>query len=159
MGNGKYFWDVNESISFLFLVPVMRLSQKLDLFRQIYFDPSFSFSFLVLLPTPASPREDRRPRGSCCCSNLSSPELTETIRFLFSAISEKNLLHSGLSSTAAVLVLTGLKFQLSNEVNRGIQRTPSGYQRTLRFPCDPFVDEHEIASYKRRLIFLNQTVS
>ena len=54
MGNGKYFWDVNESISFLFLVPVVRLSQKLDLFRQIYFDPSFLFSFLVLLPTLSS---------------------------------------------------------------------------------------------------------
>ena len=59
MGNGKYFWDVNESISFLFLVPVVRLSQ--NLFRQIYFDPSFLFSFLVLLPTLSSffPKEFR----------------------------------------------------------------------------------------------------
>ena len=61
MGNGKYFWNVNESISFLLLVPVVRLSQKLDLFRQIYFDPSFLFSFLVLLPTLSSffPKEFR----------------------------------------------------------------------------------------------------
>ena len=59
MGNGKYFWDVNESISFLFLVPVVRLSQ--NLFRQIYFDPSFLFSFLFLLPTLSSffPKEFR----------------------------------------------------------------------------------------------------
>ena len=59
MGNGKYFWDVNESISFLFLVPAVRLSQ--NLFRQIYFDPSFLFSFLVLLPTLSSffPKEFR----------------------------------------------------------------------------------------------------
>ena len=51
MGIGKYFWDVNISGLFFFLVPFMCLSQNFDLFRQIYFDPSFLFPFLVLLPT------------------------------------------------------------------------------------------------------------
>ena len=53
MGIGKYFWDVNNSDLF-FLVPFMCLSQNFDLFRQIHFDPSFLFSFLVLLPTLSS---------------------------------------------------------------------------------------------------------
>ena len=37
-----------------FLVPVVCLSQNLDLFRKICFFPSFLFSFLVLLPTLSS---------------------------------------------------------------------------------------------------------
>ena len=55
MGIGKYFWDVN--ISDLFFC----LNQNFDLFRQIYFDPSFLFPFLVLLPTLSSffPKEFR----------------------------------------------------------------------------------------------------
>ena len=62
MGIGKYFWDVN--ISDLFFC----LSQNFDLFRQIYFDPSFLFSFLVLLPTlslffPMKFRQANFPEG------------------------------------------------------------------------------------------------
>ena len=53
MGNAKYFWDVYQS-RFCFLVPFMRLSQNLHLFRKIYFDPSFLFPVLVLLPTLSS---------------------------------------------------------------------------------------------------------
>ena len=69
MGIGKYFWDVNISdLFFFFLVPFMCLSQNFDHFRQIYFDPSFLFSFLVLLPTlslffPMEFRQANFPEG------------------------------------------------------------------------------------------------